>query len=613
MTNHFTIKNIRLLYSAFAIVLLAQASSAPQGNDQALLQISSTKTDSQIKTELVVPSSYVVDLVATASFGVDMNDADDVIGTSYPDPGCGSGCLPPLETVIWKDGSRIVLPAVPGLSGITVTGVNNAGWVCGYAGLQSTITHAVVWKPNGNSYTAIDLGNLPGKNVSTAVGIDDLGRVVGWSTTLNFPPVGAPFMWTELGGMVDLSLLGFPNESPVGISPNGTVATFGYWYQLENTASIAPMAAPPGNFFIQNSSAGINDAGDQVRFLGLFTGGQVLVYPFRYNHEKNGSWQQISFTPTGNLTIYGIGSINDAKDITVTVQSTAMVAFGPDGMTQTLNSLVSPAYNGSFVTSGGPMTADGKILARMIIGQTGQRLVRLVPNVLCVSNCMNVSSIIMKGKGPAVCNQGTNRVKAKITITDGLGNKLSGVSVTGHFLDDYWLDKVVTGVTNSQGIVTFNHVGPPCVGGVAFLVTDASLTNYTFDKSTGTLTNYIIPIPTSSSSELVEFLNLDDDSSIEKIQSNAAFENKVNFVTVQNYPNPFNPSTTISFSIPEKSFVTLKVYDILGKEVAVLVNEELQSGSFEKTFDASSLASGVYIYRLQAGGITELRKMMLTK
>ncbi|HMU44334.1 MAG TPA: T9SS type A sorting domain-containing protein, partial [Ignavibacteriaceae bacterium] len=67
-----------------------------------------------------------------------------------------------------------------------------------------------------------------------------------------------------------------------------------------------------------------------------------------------------------------------------------------------------------------------------------------------------------------------------------------------------------------------------------------------------------------------------------------------------NYPNPFNPSTTIKFSIPEKSFVTLKVYDLLGREVTEIVNEELEPGSIEKTFDASSLSSGVYIYRVTA-------------
>jgi len=71
-------------------------------------------------------------------------------------------------------------------------------------------------------------------------------------------------------------------------------------------------------------------------------------------------------------------------------------------------------------------------------------------------------------------------------------------------------------------------------------------------------------------------------------------------LTIQNYPNPFNPSTTISFTIPERSYVTLKVYDMLGREVANLVNEELEPGSFEKTFEANNLASGVYIYKITA-------------
>ncbi|MBK7378752.1 MAG: T9SS type A sorting domain-containing protein [Ignavibacteriales bacterium] len=70
------------------------------------------------------------------------------------------------------------------------------------------------------------------------------------------------------------------------------------------------------------------------------------------------------------------------------------------------------------------------------------------------------------------------------------------------------------------------------------------------------------------------------------------------FSLKQNFPNPFNPSTTINFTIPEKSFVTLKIYDMLGREVAELVNEELETGSFEKTFEASSFSSGVYIYRI---------------
>jgi photosystem II stability/assembly factor-like uncharacterized protein len=81
----------------------------------------------------------------------------------------------------------------------------------------------------------------------------------------------------------------------------------------------------------------------------------------------------------------------------------------------------------------------------------------------------------------------------------------------------------------------------------------------------------------------------------------------------QNYPNPFNPSTTISFSIPNSDFVTLKVYDVLGREVATLVNENLTAGSYSYNFDASNLTSGVYLYKLQAGKYNEMKKLVLTK
>ena len=86
-----------------------------------------------------------------------------------------------------------------------------------------------------------------------------------------------------------------------------------------------------------------------------------------------------------------------------------------------------------------------------------------------------------------------------------------------------------------------------------------------------------------------------------------------NYSLSQNYPNPFNPSTTINFAIPNSEFVTLKVYNILGSEVATLVNENLASGSYRFNFDAQNLASGVYLYELNAGNFREIKKMNLLK
>ena len=166
-----------------------------------------------------VAAVYVADFVATAATGVAMNDRGDVAGTGYTDIGCGPFCLPPNETVVWHDGARIVLPDVPGFAGIYVRSINKQGWVAGFAGFPYTTNRAIVWKPSsssGLSYEAINLGVLPGTTSSEAVGVDDQGRVVGWSTTLNFPPNGSPFVWTEEEGMVDLSAQGFPDEIAAG-------------------------------------------------------------------------------------------------------------------------------------------------------------------------------------------------------------------------------------------------------------------------------------------------------------------------------------------------------------------------------------------------------------
>ena len=83
----------------------------------------------------------------------------------------------------------------------------------------------------------------------------------------------------------------------------------------------------------------------------------------------------------------------------------------------------------------------------------------------------------------------------------------------------------------------------------------------------------------------------------------------------QNYPNPFNPSTSIQYAISSTQFVTLKVYDLLGREVATLVNEEKTAGSYNAQFTMNNvqLSSGIYFYKLQAGDFVETKKMLMIK
>jgi hypothetical protein len=94
-----------------------------------------------------------------------------------------------------------------------------------------------------------------------------------------------------------------------------------------------------------------------------------------------------------------------------------------------------------------------------------------------------------------------------------------------------------------------------------------------------------------------------------------------NFKLEQNYPNPFNPSTKIKFVIPsviaseakQSQLVSLKVYDVLGNEIATLINEELSPGEYEVDFDSKQLTSGIYFYTLVAGSFVQTKKMLLLK
>jgi len=85
------------------------------------------------------------------------------------------------------------------------------------------------------------------------------------------------------------------------------------------------------------------------------------------------------------------------------------------------------------------------------------------------------------------------------------------------------------------------------------------------------------------------------------------------FSLQQNYPNPFNPETVISYQLPANSSVSLKVHDVLGREVSTLVNEIQSAGSYKVNFNASNLSSGIYFYKFQAGEFTQTKKMILVK
>jgi hypothetical protein len=86
-----------------------------------------------------------------------------------------------------------------------------------------------------------------------------------------------------------------------------------------------------------------------------------------------------------------------------------------------------------------------------------------------------------------------------------------------------------------------------------------------------------------------------------------------NFYLSQNYPNPFNPSTSIQYAVSNMQFVSIKVYDILGNDIANLVHEEKPAGEYKVEFNGTGLPSGIYFYQLRAGNFVETKKMVLLR
>jgi len=120
--------------------------------------------------------------------------------------------------------------------------------------------------------------------------------------------------------------------------------------------------------------------------------------------------------------------------------------------------------------------------------------------------------------------------------------------------------------------------------------------------------------------DTIDFMITDANGLIMTKQFIFSYTGPKEFKLEQNYPNPFNPTTTIQYQIPASpnaskggAFVSLKIYDILGSEVVTLVNEEQQPGYYEVEFNASHLASGMYVYRLQAGEYISTKKMLMIK
>ena len=117
----------------------------------------------------------------------------------------------------------------------------------------------------------------------------------------------------------------------------------------------------------------------------------------------------------------------------------------------------------------------------------------------------------------------------------------------------------------------------------------------------------------ANATDTIEFLITNGKSVYQTKQFVLRYATPTEYKLEQNFPNPFNPATVIRYQLPAKTLATLKIFDVLGKEVAVLVNEENEAGFHQVEFNGSGLASGVYLYILQAGSFVQTKKFILLK
>lgn len=222
-----------------------------------------------------------------------------------------------------------------------------------------------------------------------------------------------------------------------------------------------------------------------------------------------------------------------------------------------------------------------------------------VKDTISIPNSLSVSSVEL-----FLAIQSTNTDDIEITLRAPNGTTREISTDNGSSSDNGYLTVFRDGstlVTNTEFFAPFSNLAGP----------EVTMGNFGGTNAQG---NWILQVSDDGAGDPglilgwgLRFNNLT--TSIENISTTTPEV----FSLGQNYPNPFNPTTTIRIQVPKDNDVTIKVFDILGKEVATLLNKNMKSGTYEITFDGKSLSSGTYFYRMTAGEFTDIKKMVLVK
>ena len=380
--------------------------------------------------------------------------------------------------------------------------------------------------------------------------------VVGAANDLNGNP--RAFRWTLATGIQDLGTLGGDGSEATDVSADGSVIVG--WSSDANNIYRA---------FKWTAATGMQDlgAGDYSQAYGVSADGSVIIlniYPSAYRWTLSGGLEDL-----GTLG----GASSSASDISADGSKICGVSYVSAGDPYAFRWVAGVGMEqiGTFYSFARGISGDGNTVAGFETGSAGIYL-----------------AFKWTQSGGFVFNIAGNFSQGNAVSGDG--SIIVGDNGNGAFR-----------LSNAGGLEALNQVY------ASILSTGSDLYTALGISSDG---QFIVGQGINGTTNQDEgyLLAINGITSVEESQLTPG-----NFVLNQNYPNPFNPSTTINFSIQSSDFVSLKVYDVLGNEVATLVNEKRPAGSYNINFNASQLSSGIYFYKLQAGSFVETKKMILIK
>lgn len=369
---------------------------------------------------------------------------------------------------------------------------------------------------------------------------------------------------------------------------------------------------------------------------------------------------------SGNFQTHGLDVVGD-YDVGTTSSSVLFVAINVDGGNQirrhaTLDGGASFSQTATITSNGrsprvaSSLTGDtvvinyyGPVLADPTTSTIRSALYReTAPGTFTASNFVDVvTSGPIRSEFMSVANSGrvmffyaegapgSRDIKGMVSNNGGVSYTTPFVLANNPNIDEYWVAANTYAVSpGGFDIAYYSDSNGASISSDKIIYTSSTITTPTtfFTPAIISQTYYPQSSPNNYKPQVIEFYNPTGEMGIVWVgvdgASRKVYWNRLGQTTnvnnlsnevadayelFQNYPNPFNPVTNIKFSIVESGLVSLKVYDVLGKEVAVLLNENKQAGVYEFQFDASKLSSGVYFYTLQSGDFIQTKRMTLVK